>query len=63
LNGDTIVQDFTQTWKRRDWFQQQAPPQIMDQTMMGQDQTKVATEMTPDKPQTPSVNALEGQMT
>lgn len=63
LNGDIIVQDFNQTWKKKNWFQREAPPQlnpmIPGQEMAG---SQVPGQMSQDKPQTPGINTLEGNI-
>lgn len=65
LNGDSIIQDFGQIWKRKDWFQKEAPQSLVPMGA-GMDQgagTDAAGQMTPDRPQVPSINTLEGNLT
>lgn len=59
LNGDSLVEDWGQVWKRKDWFQK-APP-ISIAPMIGQPQQgQVAEDMTPQAPNRPSINTIEG---
>lgn len=60
LAGDALVQEFGQIHKKRDWFQSEAPPQIMAGMGLGE-QSPQAAQMKPKPMAKPGVNTLLGQ--
>ena len=60
LAGDNIVQDFQKTWKKKDWFQKNAPESIMPSVpSMNPMGTPQGEQLKPDSGQMPSINTLE----
>jgi hypothetical protein len=63
LAGDAIIQDFEQTWKKKDWFQKAPPQTLMADEMNPMDpmNPNVAQDMKPNNPQKPSLNTMADQ--
>jgi len=60
LAGDAIVQEFGQIHKKRDWFQKEAPQQLVPQ-MAGIEGSEQGQDLKPKNENKPSVNTLLGQ--
>lgn len=63
LKGGQVVQEFEQKWKLKDWFQKETPP-VIDPAMaaLNGGQPGTGKEMTPQRPQQPSLNTLLGNI-
>ncbi len=61
LNGDAIVQDFGQTWKKQDWFQKAAPQQIAPVGTGGGSEQGKQLKKGVEPSKKPSLNTIEGQ--
>lgn len=61
LNGDALVQEFGQVWKRKDWFQREAP-QLLAAMAGGVEGGSPAKDLIPDRQQKPGINTLEGKL-
>lgn len=60
LSGDAIIKDFEQTWKKKDYFQKEAPQSIMPPDMMGNPLMpgNPAQDLVPSRDNKPSLNTL-----
>ncbi len=60
LNGDAIIQDYELTWKRKDWFQEEAPLSILPEEGGEPGKGGIGKDLVPAAPPKPSVNTIEG---
>lgn len=59
IDGDSLIQDYEQTWKKRNFFQKIAPT-VLDQGLLGSNMmgSNQGTDLKPKRTQEPSLNTM-----